>query len=532
MVRTGPAPERKVYDLTTKLEPKPAPAPTPAPKRVVKAVAKPTPKPAPRAQAPCSTRKCSGSEAPVLLDNGLLSVCKAVPTGDLETSILLIERFYPQEVRPGEVIEYMIRVTNLTQRPIKNISLTERVPAGFNWTESIPKDERLDPKTGRWFITELNGRDHRLFRIRGTATSTGSLQPCAGVAFVDELCHTMVVVQPKLQLTKTGPAEVMINEAIPFRLVVSNVGEGVARNVQVADTLPPGLIASGGDRTFVFDVGDLAQGQSREFSLTAQAAQPGTYENTAAARGDGGLLAEASATVVVRKPVLTIEKTGSKRGYLGRPVTYTIKVGNRGDAVASNVVLVDPVPTGSTFESASDGGASDGGRVVWRLGELIPGAEKEVKLRLIATAIGTITNQATATATAAEPVSASAQTPIVGIPGVLLEVADIGDPVEIGNQAVYQIVVTNQGSAPATNITIVCELEENMTYVSTAGPTQAESDGATIRIAPLPSLSPKSKASWQVRVNAVKAGDVRFRVSLTSDQLQRPVEETESTHVY
>jgi len=500
----------------------PAPKPTPTP----------APKPAPRKPAPCPTRNCTGMEAPVLLDNGLFSVCKAVPTGDLETSILLIERFYPQEIRPGEVMEYMIRVTNLTTRPINNISLTERVPAGFNWTESIPPDERLDPNTGRWFIAELNGRDNRLFKVRGTATATGSLEPCAGIAFVDELCHTMVVVQPKLQLTKTGPAEVMVNEAIPFRLVVSNVGEGIARNVQVADTLPPGLTAVGGDRTFMFDAGDLAQGQSREFSLTAQAAQPGSYVNTAAARGDGGLLAEASATVIVRKPVLTITKTGSKQGYLGRPVTYNIKVSNQGDAVARNVVLTDPIPSGSSFDSASDGGVSGDGRVMWRLGDLGPGADKDVQVRLIATAIGTITNQATATATAAEPVSASAQTPIMGIPGVLLEVADVGDPVEVGNDEVYMIVVTNQGSAMATNIAIVCRLEENMSFVSVSGPTQAESDGSTIRLTPLATLAAKSKATWQVRVKAVKPGDVRFHVSLTSDQLQRPVDETESTHVY
>jgi len=35
-----------------------------------------------------------------------------------------------------------------------------------------------------------------------------------------------------------------------------------------------------------------------------------------------------------------------------------------------------------------------------------------------------------------------------------------------------------------------------------------------------------------VTVKGVKAADVRFKVSLTSDQATVPVEETESTHVY
>ena len=48
----------------------------------------------------------------------------------------------------------------------------------------------------------------------------------------------------------------------------------------------------------------------------------------------------------------------------------------------------------------------------------------------------------------------------------------------------------------------------------------------------LPVLQPGARAEWQVVVKAVKAGDVRFKVEMTSDQLSRPVEETEATNLY
>jgi hypothetical protein len=37
---------------------------------------------------------------------------------------------------------------------------------------------------------------------------------------------------------------------------------------------------------------------------------------------------------------------------------------------------------------------------------------------------------------------------------------------------------------------------------------------------------------WRVVVRAVEPGDVRMKVTLTSDQLTRPVEKTEATNFY
>ena len=145
---------------------------------------------------------------------------------------------------------------------------------------------------------------------------------------------------------------------------------------------------------------------------------------------------------------------------------------------------------------------------------------------------GTVRNVAKATATCAEGVSASAQTSIEGIPAVLLEVIDLNDPIEVGGNETYVITATNQGSMADTNIAIVCTLEENETYVSSSGATTGRAEGNKVVFQPLASLAPKAQAQWKVVVKAVKAGDVRFKVTMNTDQLTRPVEETESTNLY
>jgi uncharacterized repeat protein (TIGR01451 family) len=121
---------------------------------------------------------------------------------------------------------------------------------------------------------------------------------------------------------------------------------------------------------------------------------------------------------------------------------------------------------------------------------------------------------------------------VKGIPAILLEVIDVEDPIEVGSTITYIITVTNQGSAVGTNIKLACTLPAQQSYASSDGPTQASIDGPSVAFAALPSLAPKAKATFRVVATGTAPGDVRFKVSMTSDQAQTPVEETESTNVY
>jgi len=65
---------------------------------------------------------------------------------------------------------------------------------------------------------------------------------------------------------------------------------------------------------------------------------------------------------------LTITKSAPATVAPGASLTYTITYGNTGGADATNVVIRDTVPTGTTFVSATDGGTEAGGVVTWNIG--------------------------------------------------------------------------------------------------------------------------------------------------------------------
>jgi uncharacterized repeat protein (TIGR01451 family) len=491
--------------------------PAPAPKPVA---AKPAPPPPPSTGCPVVGR-----------DGANIVTRQAIPTGVEGSSVLMLEKSAPAEVSVGQEFTYTIKATNLTPCELDQVVVTDTIPQGIDYKGSTPTGVQAGDLL-TWDLGTIPGKGSKTITMKAAATGTGEFTNCIRATYKEKLCLTIRAVQPKLTLDKTAPAEVLVCDIIPVKLVVKNPGTGPATGVVVSDPLPAGLKTVDGKTEMRFDVGTLNAGESKEFTFNAQAAKPGSYANKAVATANGGLTDDAATTTVVRQPVLTITKTATETAFEGRPVNYTIKVANKGDTAAAGTVVTDTLPAGVTFVSATDGGSFAGGVVTWNLGSLAANAEKTLGITAKAAAQGRQCNKVQAKATCAAPVEATACTEVKGIAAILLEVIDVSDPIEVGGQETYVITATNQGSAPDNNVQIVCILEDSQSYVSSSGATTGSLAGKTVTFAPLASLAPKTKAEWRVVVKALKAGDVRFSVEMKSDMLQRPVNETESTHQY
>jgi len=489
-------------------------------RRIAPAAPKPTPAPA---QAPKPEAK------PVPSGCGPYTVERTYPCGDC--GVIKLQKVMPREVTLNAPFTYEIVVTNLTNMMVADVVVTEILDGNLKYSSSIPSAKVVGNELV-WVIGELEAGETKKIQVTGAAAAGECIKTCATITYVVPACANVQVVQPALRLAKTAPSEVLLCDPIPVKITVTNTGTGLAENVKVADTLPAGLLTSDGKSSVTLDAGTLSAGQSKSFSMDLKASKTGSYVNKATVTAAGGLAGEASTTTVVRQPVLAITKTGPEKLYLGRPAEYKITVTNKGDAAATGTVLEDTIPAGVTAVKASDGGKTSGSNVIWNIGTLAAGATRTVSVSYTPTVMGTASNTVKATAVCAEGVSASVRTEVAGIGAVLIEVIDLSDPIEVGNMVTYEVVVTNQGSIPDTNIKIVCTLEENQQYVSSSGATIGTLQGNTVTFAPLPTLAPRAEATWLINVKAVKAGDVRFTAVMDTDQLTRPVQETEATHIY
>lgn len=524
------------------------------------------------AVAGCHDRDGMRGQSPTLrgtaaAEGGEGYVARAYPTGRRDSSVLLVESRVPARAQVGAPVEMETRVTNLLDIALNDVTVTYDLRDNF----SVSQGSTLDGAAGRtqadvppdaqrvgataqparmqgtaaqqaqpgqqgqytWNVGQLGPRETRTHRVSGMVLREGTAIVCTDATY--ELCPGCLAIQavaPSLNLSINVPSELLICEPINIPIQVSNTGSGMARNVRLTGQLPDGLTAEGGANTFNLDIGNLQGGQSRQANLRLNAARRGNFTINAQAVGEGNLRAEDSGTIAIREPVLVLAIEGPDLHYVNSVGDYQILVTNEGDGPARDTTVTFNLPQGASFSSATEGGRAAGGSAVWNLGTIQPGQTRRLNASANYSQQGTARAQATATAVCAQATSNVVTTEVQGIPAILLEMVDERDPVAIGQNEVYTIRVTNQGSQVDRNVQIVALIPDVATYVSANGPTQHRSSGQQVIFAPLASLAPQQAVTYTVTVRAHQAADARMRVQLTSDMLTAPVQEEEATNFF
>jgi uncharacterized repeat protein (TIGR01451 family) len=552
----------------------------------------------------------------------------AYPTGERETSVILLEKRFPTQARLNKPYTYELKVTNTTDWPISGIVVREDFPASFTvapadadsgatressavpppaehlpetakpavpaadsgpepapvvppggtsaatsrpaveelpstpttpspaptphrpdgpgdiryvqgvgyirdiagvWWATASRPERRGVIAREYIVGVLEAHQSKTIPVSGRSEELGKLDTRTTVTYTPVLAGGTDVINPILKLVREAPRHSDLCDPIELRYTISNIGVGTETDVVIEEALPEGLATmDGAQRKVTIPVGDLPQGQSRPFVVKVKAAHPGEFTSRAAARGAGTTAQSPEAATAVHAPKLAVTLTGPETEYVGKVATYDFVVKNVGDAVARN-----PAVTAS-----ADGGAAvtlpeaTGGGTALAIPNIEPGQSRHVKVAARPVAGGAMNVTAIARSDCADPATASARTTVLTIPSLLMEVTDREDPVRVGEATAYRITVRNVGSGADRDVKIVATLPDKLQYVESTGPTAGKVSGKQIVFESLQQLGPGQTATWNVEVKAAEAGDVRFRVELTSESLKEPVIETQSTKLY
>ena len=443
------------------------------------------------------------------------SITVTPPTADLS----LTKSVNDATPNVGENVVFTVAVRNSGPDSATGVQVSDRLPAGMTFVTSEASQGAYDSGTGVWTAGTITNGATATLRITATAGTLGlttnsaevlaadqldpDSTPGNGVAGEDDIAEASFTPEIiDLSATKTVDNDRPNNgDNVTFTVTISNSGPNTATNIQVRDRLPTGLTFISGSPNQgsfnssqqIWSIPSISIGGSATLSLVARVDGAGTLTNVAEiiavdqpdtdSTPDNNVPSEddqAAASVNARVADLSLSKSvDNPTPNVGENVIFTIDVSNAGPDGATGVSILDALPSGLTFVSASPTvGTYNSSSGVWTLGTLTEFTSTQMQLvaRVDSNDVKTNTAQ----------VSASDQSDPDSTPGNNRDAEDDQDSIvitpqsadlsltktvdesgpNVGTNVTYTVSLRNDGPNTATNVLITDTLPAGVTFVS------------------------------------------------------------------
>ncbi len=392
----------------------------------------------------------------------------------------------PDTVAVGDTVRYQLAVSNTGPDSATGVQTVDSLPVGLSFV-SASAGGVASGGVVTWSGLAVAPGDTRTDTVVAVATATGAMMDVArvGASTPDpdstDLRSTWstVVRGADLSLAKTGPASVAVGDTLTYVLTVTNSGPDTAAAVALTDSLPTGVTfvsASGGGTltgtAVTWSLGSLAGATASVDTVKVVATATGAKTNIArvtstTADPDSTDLRAVAATNLTGAD-LSLTKVAPATAAVGDTLLYELTVTNAGPDAAAGVALVDSLPGGVTFVSATGGGTPSGTAVTWALGAMASGSSVVDTLRVLTTAAGSTMNVARVSSSTADPDSLDRRaTATTAVEGADLSVAKTAPAsVAVGDTVTYVVTIANAGPDAAAGVALTDSLPAGVTFVS------------------------------------------------------------------
>ncbi len=261
-------------------------------------------------------------------------------------------------------IVFRFKVTNTGTGAANNVVINDTLPEGVTMANG---SRNVSTPVGT-----LASGESKTYEVTATAASTGTFRNTATASADNGLSAesgstSTVIVAPELALTSECSDTQFLGRNLTFGYTLTNTGSGDAASTTASAVIPAGtslVRSSEGGRVqgnrVVWDLGTLAKGAKRDFSITVLASDAGSYTSSATANASCAESVSDSCTSAVKGiPAVLLEVVDiTDPVEVGGQTTYVITVTNQGSAKDTNVRIVATLPAeegyvGSTGTTAA-----------------------------------------------------------------------------------------------------------------------------------------------------------------------------------
>jgi len=434
------------------------------------------------------------------------------PTDPQEADLVVSKTVNDSTPNVGDNVTFTITLDNLGPSAAQNVAVNDLLPAGLGYVSHTASTGTYVPGTGVWTVgTAAAGSTSTLTVVAtvltpasgpalpqtNTATATSTTpDPNPGNNTDDK---TVTPLQADLAVFKVvSDSAPNVGDTIVFGIAVANYGPDTATSVVVNDLLPAGVTyvshtiqdAPTGSTyvpgTGVWTIGTVTTGDFPILQIVATVDAPSsgippTVTNTATVSGreyDPDLSNNTdTATETPQYADLAVDKVVSDATpNVGDTITFTITLTNlRGDT-ATNVTVLDQLPAGLQFVSATTNeGSYDPGTGIWTVGTVDTLFARTLQIdAIVLPPVSGLPQQQTNTASVNssdqyDPDPSNNTDSVTETPqyaDLAVEKVVSNPRPNVGGQVTFTVTVTNLGIDAATGVTIADLLPSGLTFVS------------------------------------------------------------------
>jgi len=315
---------------------------------------------------------------------------------------------------------------------------------------------------------------------------------------------------PQVTIQKIPPTEMRVGKPATFTVKVRNTGAVAAANVEIVDQVPRGTRLTGTtprasqspQGELVWAIGTLQPGDEETVSMQLMPTDEGEIGSVATVH----FSAAASAKVKATRAELIVETSAPGKVLIGEPLVLKIELSNPGSGPATGVTLAERIPPSM--------GHPAGGDLEYEIGTLGPGESRTLELEMLARQPGPVENVLTARGDGNlrgehriqwEVIAPQLQVNVAGSRRRFLE-----------REAVYELAVSNPGTAPADQVELVAHLPEGLKFVSAnnAGHYDEASQAVYWRLEELPV---RESGTVELVTMPVQSGDYELAVESSAN---------------
>lgn len=499
----------------------------------------------PEAETPSTTRPLPATEDEPSARPGRsgskLGPAAARTVSEVMRPQLTIQKKAPESAVVGVSHEYKILVSNEGDSPAFDVIVEDELGLAADYISSRPVAEH-NQTNGQlsWNFAELAPKETREITVRIKPTGEGTLDGVATVRFKAQVRSATVIKSPKLELELNGPVEVKVGDEVRLEFAIHNRGTGDASDVVLRSVLPPGLRhPEGGD--LEYEIETLRAGASEVVDLTVVAAEPGDQIRVSAELTSAGVQVTTSNTdVKVVGAQLSIERLGPEKRFVGRSAQFQNIVTNETNFEATNAMVIEQVPEGMRFISASNGGTynPDTRRIRWDIARLAPGKQTVLEVELTAETAGEMESMVEITESAGFRTRARENTmvKVEDLHNVTADISRQDKPVAIGEKFGFTITIDNRGTAIARNVEVAVQIPPDIKVLAAGTkdvPGNLVEGRNIVRFNTVQAIRPNEKMTFTIKLqgqaavkNAVVQGSLKY------DEMAEPLIVSESVTVF